>query len=517
MKITQKYLTLIIITLFTVGCTEDFLDRQPLDQEVSSTFYQTEEQAMQALVSIYDAMQYQSSPGVSWAPFMAMSEILSDDAFAGGGDANDGKDEDEFNLFNIPTTNVIVHSLWLKNYTGIYRANLYLEIIDGIDTSDEFKARTSAEAKFMRAYFHFELARFFENIPMLTATIKSTSEYSQTQNTPEEVYNQIAKDLVEAIVDLPEFLPEEGKGRISKWAAQAMLGRVYLFYNGVYGSDLVAGDVTIDRAKALEYLEDMIARSGHDLLPDYSKVFKLESEYSVENVFEIGHGDSPAWWDWGYVRGGEGNLSAQMMGPRVTRSNKWDRGWSFGTVTQGLFEQLENDPRLSSSILQESDLDGTLGIGYQHTGYYSNKYTSDAEHWGADGQFEHNRTNNYRVIRHSDVLLMAAELGSASAQNYLDDVRARVGLGSVPVNLDNIYNERRVELALEGIRYFDVLRRGLGYANNALSMTGERGPNFVGDQQLFDVTFNMATKGFLPIPQVEIDLSNNVFIQNLGY
>lgn len=517
MKITKKYLPLLIIMMLAFGCSEEFLDRQPLDQQVTSTFYKTEEDAMQALVSIYDAMQYQSSPGVSWAPFVAMTEILSDDAYAGGGDANDGQDEDEFNLFNIPTTNVIVHSLWLKNYVGIYRANLYLEVIDGVDTSDEFKARTSAEAKFMRAYFHFELARFFENIPMMTSTIGGPSEYSQTQNTPAETYNQIAKDLVESMADLPEFLPADGKGRISKWAAQAMLARVYLFYNGVYGSDLVAGDLTVDRAKALEYLEDMIARSGHDLLPDFSKIFKPESEYSIENVFEIGHGDTPPWFDWGYVRGGEGNLTAQMMGPRVTGSDNFDRGWSFGPVTQSLFVEMENDPRLSGTILQESDLDGTLNIGYQHSGYFSNKYSSDSLHWGSAGQFEHNRTNNFRVIRHSDVLLMAAELGSPSAQSYLDAVRARVGLPSVPVSLDNIYNERRVELALEGIRYFDVLRRGLGYANNALSMTGERGPNFVGDQQLFDVTFNMATKGFLPIPQVEIDLSNNVFIQNAGY
>jgi hypothetical protein len=112
---------------------------------------------------------------------------------------------------------------------------------------------------------------------------------------------------------------------------------------------------------------------------------------------------------------------------------------------------------------------------------------------------------------------MAAELGSPNAQNHLDRVRARVGLSSVPATLDNIYKERRLELALEGIRYFDVIRRGMAYASQELTMIGERGPNFVGDQQIFDVAFNPAAKGFLPIPQAQIDLSAGVFRQNIGY
>jgi len=178
---------------------------------------------------------------------------------------------------------------------------------------------------------------------------------------------------------------------------------------------------------------------------------------------------------------------------------------------------MSGDPRFDSSVLLEEELDGTLVKGYQHTGYFNQKYSSDVEHWGSDGQFELNRTSNYRVIRYSDVLLMAAELGSPNAQAYLDQVRARVGLPSVPVNLDNIYNERRLELALEGIRYYDVIRRGLDYATQELTIVGERGPNYSGDQQVFDHSFNPSTKGFLPIPQAEIDLSAGVFIQNQGY
>ena len=91
----------------------------------------------------------------------------------------------------------------------------------------------------------------------------------------------------------------------------------------------MAGGTVIDKNTALGFLEEVIADSGHELLEDYSQIFKLAGELSSENVFEVIHGDSPAWWDWGYLRGGEGNLAAQMQGPRVTGSTNWNRGWSY--------------------------------------------------------------------------------------------------------------------------------------------------------------------------------------------
>ena len=510
----------IFIALFVVlasSCSKEFLERNPLDQEVSSNFYQTEEDAIMALVAVYDVLGYQSAPGAAWAPFVTVSDILSDDGFAGGGDANDGLDENEFNNFNIPTTSQIAHSIWIKNYIGIYRANLLLEKIDDIDASDEFKTRVIAECKFLRAYFYFDQVRFFENVVLLTNTISGPSEYSQPQSTPELVYNQIALDLVEAIDDLPEIVSPDELGRITKWAAEGLLGRVFLFYNGIYNTDMMAGSEVVSNAIVLQYLEDLIANSGHDLFPDYQTNFKIAGEFGMESVFEISHGDSPAWWDWEYPRGGEGNLAAQMQGPRVSGSENWDRGWSFCTVSQKLVNDLQDDPRLEYTVLFQDELDGVLSKGYQHTGYFSKKYSSDVEHWGSGGQFELNRTCNYRVIRFSDVLLMAAELGSPSAQTYLDRVRGRVGLDPIPATPENIYHERRLELSLEGLRYFDVLRKGLSYANQEFSVSGLRGPDYIGDQQLFDVTFNSATKGFLPIPQTEVDLSGGLFVPNVGY
>lgn len=516
-KLIYKASALIVAISLLASCSDDFIDLKPLDKEVTTSFYKTEEQAMQGLVAIYDVLGYQETPGVSWAPFIVISDILSDDSYAGGSDANDGMDENEFNNFNIPTTSKIAHAIWLKNYTGIYRANVLLEKIDGVDASESFKKRLVAESKFLRAYFYFEQVAYFENIPLLTHTLSGPSEYKQPQASPEQVYNQIALDLTEAMADLPASVSSAEAGRITKWAAQALLARVYLFYNGVYAKDLVAGTQTINKPVVVNYLDELISTSGYDLFENYEDNFKLVGEYGKESVFEISYGDTPPWWDWNYVRGGEGNLSAQMQGPRVTGSDNWDRGWSFGTVSQKLVDDIKDDPRYEFTVLRQEELDGSLDKGYQHTGYFSKKYSSDAEHWGSSGQFELNRTCNHRVIRFSDVLLMAAELGSGNAQQYLDRVRSRVGLGSIPATPENIYNERRLELSLEGIRYFDVLRKGMTFANSAFTYSGLRGPNYVGDQVLFDVTFNAATKGFLPIPQTELDLSGGKFNQNQGY
>ncbi len=515
-NITKTAKAFLLIFLLT-ACGDDFLDLKPLDQVVSTNFYRTEEDAYRALISVYDVLTYQSTPGVSWAPFVTVADVLSDDVFGGGSDANDGLDFNQLNLHEIPATNPVVHATWIKNYIGVYRANLFLEVIDDIEASDDFKQRTIAEVKFMRAYFYFEQVRFFENIPLLTNTLSGPSEYSQEQNTPKEVYDQIALDLVEAIADLPETVPADEAGRITKWAAQGLLARVYLFYNGVYGAELEANGTTVDRTFVLAELEDLIANSGHDLFEDYSMNFSLEGELGMESVFEITHGDTPPWWDWNYPRGGHGNLAAQMQGPRVTGSDNWDRGWSFGTVNHKLALFMEDDPRFEHTILLEEELDGSLNKGHQHTGYFSRKYTSDAEHWGASGQFELNRTANFRVIRFSDVLLMAAELDSPNKQEYLDRVRERVGLESVPATHENIMIERRLELSLEGIRYFDLLRQGISYADQELTHSGIYGPNYEGEQHIFNVNFNPATNGFLPIPQTEIDLSAGMFNQNSGY
>ncbi|NJO03350.1 MAG: RagB/SusD family nutrient uptake outer membrane protein, partial [Bacteroidia bacterium] len=217
-----------------LGACEDFLEREPLDQRVESNFFQSESDAQEALVAMYDALGWNTVVG--FHPLPMFSDIASDDAYAGGASRNDAPNIIEIDQYNIRTTNSEVLGLWRKYYIGIYRANLYLEKIEGVEADEAFKQRTTAEAKFLRAYYYFDLLRVFEKVPLLTRTLSSPSEYSQPQNSPAEVYNQIARDLVEAMEDLPNAIPANESGRISKWAAKALLGRAFLYVDGVYGA-----------------------------------------------------------------------------------------------------------------------------------------------------------------------------------------------------------------------------------------------------------------------------------------
>lgn len=523
MNITSILKTTLITALMVgaVGCN-GFLDEEPLDQRVESNFYQSQRDAEEALTAAYDVLQWNTVIG--YQSFEMLSDIRSDDAYAGGGSSTDAPNVIEMDKFNVRTTNGEVHGLWKKYYTGIYRTNIYLEKIDGMDATEAFQTRTVAEAKFLRAYYYFDLVRLFGNVPLLTHTLKDQGEYSQPQADPADVYNQIAKDLMEAIPNLPTTIPDSEKGRVDKWAAEALMTRVYLYYNGVYGGDLQAGDVTVNQTKALELIEDVVQNSGHDLLPNYADNFKKAYEFSNESVFEIAYSDSRPWWDWGYIQGGEGNIAPQMQGPRLKDpgANDYERGWSFTPVSQDLVDQFDaNDPRLDATVLFEDELDGGLTIGYQHTGYFTQKYTTAKEYKPTDGQLELNWGNNYRVIRFSDVLLMAAELNVKAgnqpvAQQELDRVRDRVGMPSVTANLDNIYHERRLELALEGQRYWDLLRRGMDTANAELT-GNQMGDSYQGEPSDFNIEFDAATKGLFPIPQSEIDISNGQFNQNDGY
>jgi starch-binding outer membrane protein, SusD/RagB family len=509
------------LALGTTSC-DDFLDLQPKDARVESNFYKTEADAMEALVSVYDVLQWNTVTGFHPTPMLM--DIASDDAFAGGSSRTDAPNIIEVDMHNIRPANPEIHGLWKKHYIGINRANLLLEKIDGIEASPEVKKRIIAEAKFLRAYFYLDLVRTYENVPLVTKTLVNPNEYNQPQAAPKDVYNQIAKDLEEAIPDLPASTIRVSQGRVTKWAAKALLARTYLFYNGVYNAQLQAGTTTVDATRAFNHIKDIIANSGHTLLTEYADNFKKSGEYSPESVWEIAYSDLNPWWDWGYIQGGEGNIQPQMQGPRVLTpgTENYERGWSFAPATQSLYDAFEaNDPRRDATLIIETELKGGLDKGYQHTGYFSKKYTTSKDYTPTAGQTELNWGNNYRSIRFSDVLLMGAELslkaGGGDAQVFLDRVRTRVGLPSVPATLDNIFKERRVELALEGQRYWDLLRQGPNVAAQKITVNGKRGPLYTGDQVDFNVTFKDKTKGFFPIPQSEIAISNDLIKQNAGY
>lgn len=506
------------LLLISTACSEDYLTLDPQATLFASEYFNNATELEEALIATYDVLGHQKGVGLAWAPPLYLAEVMSDDAFAGGQDAGDGAEEYQFDTYNFATTNEVVRSLWKKGYTGVYRANFTIEkgqpLLNG-EEADEVGV-IIAEAHFLRAYFYFELVRFFENVPLLIKVPTTIDEANQPQAEPEQVYNQIASDLVFAIENLPE---RRGTSRASKWAAQALLARVYLFKNGVYGGDLDAAGTNVNGSFCLSQLEDLIANSGHALLPNYDSIFYSQNEFSPESVFEIAFEPGPVGGDWGSEQYVEGNLAAQMMGPRASGSNIWYRGWAFGIMTNKLYQDMQGDPRLNATILTEqtilAEAGGLTRGSYQHTGYYNNKYTTRIVDRGPQGTPELHNTSNIRAIRYSDVLLMAAELGQNAT--YLNQVRARVGLPEIGYSESALFNERRMELAGEGLRYFDLLRRGQAIAAQELTVVDDIGPNYTGPEDVYDVTYNAATRGFIPIPQVEIDLSNNVLVQNDGF
>jgi len=520
MKKIFNYTLALCASMFVAGC-DDFLDKEPLDQRVDTNFFKTESDAMEALVSVYDALQWNSLQG--FHPSDMFLDVASDDAFAGGASSSDVPNIQQIDNHAILTTNNEVQGLYRKYFIGIQRANALLEKIDSVDASKEFKAQVTAESKFLRAYFYLDLVRFYENVPLITKTLV-VSESFQPQAKPADIYNQIARDLWEAKDGLPATISRDG--RVTKWAAEALLARAYLFYNGVYKGDLTAGTKTIDRAAALALLEDVIQNSGHRLLDNFADNFTKANEFSDESLFEISYSDLRSWGDWGYIQGGEGNIGIQMRGPRLDEVGKeiYETGWSMSTVSQSLVDAFsDSDPRKTATLLSQTEFKGKFTVGYQHTGYYNKKYTTSKDYKPTlGGAQELNWGNNYRVIRYSDVLLMAAELqvllgNAGTAKGYLDQVRDRVDMPLVAATLDNIYQERRLEFALEGIRYWDLLRRGLDVAATAINSQNVRGPLYQGDQITFNITFNQARKGFFPIPQNELDIQDGKMNQNDGY
>lgn len=518
---------ILFMALGIVACTKDFLELQPLTDRVEDNFYKTEKDAFEAVVSIYDVLQWQTGGG--YHPWDLVSNILSDDAFAGGSGPGDRPGLVRMGKLSNFVTDEEPLGIWKDRFSGIYRANLFLSKVVGVDFKTEgLKTRLTAEARFLRGYFYFELVQFYGNVPLILKPL-APSEYQQSAADPADVYNQIASDLYYAYQNLPATITAAEKGRASKWAAGALLARVYLFHKG-YGkgvlnitTDLKADDKTFTETDIETIIDDIVENSGHGLVANYANLWGVGNENNNESIFEIQHTQKADWGDWGWRNGTEGNWAVVMTGFRGVEDPIYESGWSFQPASQSLADEFEpGDSRYSVSILDAAaeSLVYKPENCYQHTGYAFKKFyprkadrpaTNDALNW----------PYNRPVIRFADVLLMGAELyldnNLGKAQDYYSRVRKRAfgdahvapTLTNDQAGLDLIYHERRVEFAGEGLRYWDLLRRGLTYAETKINAAAGASP--------LDETFSSATKGLLPIPQTEITLSGNKLKQNAGY
>lgn len=426
----------------------------------------------------------------------------SDDFRAGGGNASDGIGIQSFDDFTItPTT--MPQSYWSDYYQGIARANYLLTKLPDVPMDENVTARMTAETKALRGLYYFNLVRMFRNIPLITTPL-SRAEFNEVpQVEPSEIFAQIEDDLLAAIPDLPPTVSADMAGRLTKGGAQAILGKVYLWQGKNAEAAAVLQEVNGTPGETNQY--------GNRLLDSFEALWETDNKFNAESIVEVAHTNaSNAYWGVEYSGVDESNMINTMVGPRsyaqlTEEAPDLPSGWSFNPVEPELYELMEDDPRLDATILNLNALveagAATYLPGYEDTGYFLNKYipTRDDVTTGAGEPLLNYRQNHY-VIRLADTYLMEAEaLGGtgARAQDLLDAVRARVGLPSIPVSLQAIYRERRLELAGEGHRFFDLVRTG-------------RAAEFLADEG-----FVPGKHEILPIPFRETE--NTIIEQNPQY
>ncbi|MDA3930682.1 MAG: RagB/SusD family nutrient uptake outer membrane protein [Prolixibacteraceae bacterium] len=535
-----KIIIAIATMLVANSCSQDYLDTKPLTQKTDLSYYTTPTEAQEALVGCYDGLQ-QNYADVFSMPICAV--ILSDLTFGGTGatDADDFRMLDEYDINVAPSYMNIYNNTWINCYKTIFRSNMLISRLDQVDWEDNPQQAKDieAEARFIRAFTYFDMVRMFERIPLLT----EPSSENIPQSDPDETYALIAEDLLFAVNNMSATaynnIASSEYGYITKWAAEALLARVYLFYTGYYGKDDLLGMVT--KADALSYVEDIIANSGHGLVDNFYDLWPAAAQYqavengnTIDNNTYAGEDNKEVVFSIKYTYTGiyDGNHWVIMNGMRLTTwpERGYDTGWGANTVSSEFYDSFDpNDDRRAASIIaiEEEGIEFSPVQAKEYTGYYNKKYTplctaegnSLAVSLGA-GSNQTGQNQDYIVVRYADVLLMAAELGSSNALSYVNQVRERAHVSPVAsVNKDLIFNERKLELAFEGLRYWDLLRydHTLAYAAEKLSYNGIllNGDNEVAKVINGDKLFE--TKGLFQIPNNQITLSDGVLTQNPGW
>jgi hypothetical protein len=470
------------------ACSEEFLDRKPQGELITEDFFNSQEGAIQATNAIY--WQLRQWPTHVFA-FIAISSMTSDDADKGS-EPGDASFLSEFDLFTVTSTNGGLNDFWSGQYLGIAKANQVIERVPAIEMDETLKARLIAEAKMLRAYFYFNLARAFGGVPLITQ-LQDDDAPAVPRASRQEIYQQIEKDLNEAITVLPEKSEYAATelGRVTKGAAKGWLAKVSM-YQGKW-------------SEVLRLTNEIMQSAQYDLKTPYEVIFTEAGENTSESLFEVQNAALP--------QGGGGSQYAEVQ------SVRGQFGWGFNVPSEDLVKAYETgDPRKAATIIERGETmpDGVVIVRNATNPYYNQKaYVAQNETRSPNGMGDSNK--NIRLLRYADIVLMNAEaaneLGqSPQAVTSLNAVRARAR-GSNAALLPNvifsskeqlktaIWKERRVELAMEHDRFWDLVRQGrAGAVLRALN------------KQFVD-----GKSELMPIPQPQIDASGGVLTQNPGY
>lgn len=483
---TRVIALMTLMTFATLSCDDEFLDVPPQGQEPVEQFWQDAEDATLAVNAMYANLR--GWPQVAFAA-IAVESLGSDNAEKGSS-PSDATFLNAYDNFTVSPTDGQLASFWEGQYQSINLANQVLDNVPGIQMDENLKERYLAEAKFVRAYAYFRLTRAFGDVPLHLHVPLDASEYNIPRTPQAEVYAAIEKDLTEAAAVLPPSYSGADVGRATKGAALALHAKVAMYQ---------------EKWQEVLDLTNQVMSMGYSLVPDYQALFRLPNENSPESIFEIQSALIP-----GNPEASNSQYS-QVQGVRGTTGG----GWGFNVPTEDLAQAYEpGDPRRDATIIfrGETTPQGDVIPPEGDNPMYNQKsYVPFALFVSG---YPEGVQQNIRILRYADVLLMNAEanneLGNTQAAlESLEMVRARARQGNPDIlpevtTTDQdalrqaIWHERRVELAMEFDRYFDVIRQGRG-----LEVFGPLG------WEEHNVVW--------PIPQSEIDLSAGLLTQNPGY
>ncbi|MBN2175720.1 MAG: RagB/SusD family nutrient uptake outer membrane protein [Bacteroidales bacterium] len=494
MKSTTIFFKIISVLLFILvftGC-EKFLEIEPQGELTKENFPTTPSDALLATNACYTTLRdwHYHSGGY---PIL---DIMSDDASKGSNPNDQASTIGPYDVFGHTPTQDGLDRWWNQLYVGIKRANVVIEKVKDIPFDESLKTRYIAEARFIRGLMYFDMVRAWGGVPIVEST---DPPLKLERSSVEETYNFLIEDLNFAANNLPlrSGYSAINMGRATKGAAQSLLARVYLFRGDFVNAEM--------------YAMEVINSGQYGLEPVYTDANGVNGNNGIESVFEIGAIQSE-----GSSSGG--NQYANTQGVRGTPN----RGWGFNRPTFDLRNSFEaGDPRLKGTIIDLGDeIDGIVINGdgstpdetYDEEGNLIEVECYNRKVWvpgeNTITQWGHHR----RLIRYADVLLMAAEaLNENNKPNdalvYVNMVRERAREGNEDIlpditttdkeELRNlIYAERRHELAMEGIRFWDLVRTG-------------RAPAVLGD-----LGFIQGRHELMPVPQTEIDISQGSLTQN---
>jgi len=513
MKFSKFACGAFLLTLgLTTGCTQKFLEEAPADQVTDANFYQTQQDAIQATNAAYSELTKEGQYNLAMWAF----DIMADISVTGGDDGNDGIEYKQLESFSIPSTNTVANRLWGSCFIGLQRANLVLQKVPSIQGMDgAIQRRCLGEAQFLRAKYYFDLVRAYGDVPLFSAPPASPSEVNIPRTPAAEVYDQIEKDLLAAIGNLPASYSGADLGRATKWAATGLLAKVYLTRG--------------KKAEAAQQALAVIKGSGKTMWASYGDNFKIanENNNAKESLFEVQYVSGRNQYDRNQV----GSAMNEFFGPRGANQTPGS-GYGFNIPEPDFVNGYEaGDTRRDATIWKPGDTypDGSKAalkatgspFGYNCKKWFIGKVETNIWDSGL----------NVPVLRLAEMYLIVAEAvgptgGADGGLECVNKVRRRAfGLDyntpSAAVDLtatsdfnDRVIRERKYELAFEFDRWFDLKR--LNGTNNGLIPVMTAQANYLRTLGITQRGIPTEKNLVLPIPQSELD-ANPGLKQNPGY